>query len=136
MASVGIDRETGALLRGWPHVVQSLGVLFTTRFGQRVMRRHFGSEVPSLLGENLTPATILRFMTAIVATIDLWEPRFRIVKIDIAPANTPERLRTGRLSLAVRGEYRPRAHLGDLTPERGEHVLWVGAGADGVLVTP
>jgi phage baseplate assembly protein W len=83
--SVGIDRTTGKPLSGWPHVMQSLGVIFATKFGSRVMRRNFGSAVPSVLGKNLVPSTMLKFMTAATIAIELWEPRFRVRKF-IYPA--------------------------------------------------
>lgn len=132
----GINRATGKLLDGWPHVVQSLQVLFTTSYGQRVMRRYFGSDVPRLLGENITRATVLRFCSAVVVAIDLWEPRFRVTKIDFDRAlDTPETLRAGRLAMTLRGVYRPRGHLGDVTPDRGTHALIVGLGSEGIEVT-
>lgn len=131
----GIDRNTGKLLAGWPHVVQSLHVLFTTSFGSRVMRRYFGSQVPQLLGNNLVPSTITRFLAAVITAIELWEPRFRVVKVDIdATRNTPESLRLGRLAMTVRGEYRPRALEGDFTPARGEYFLTVGLSGGSIEV--
>ena len=132
----GINRETGKWLSGWLHVVQSLGVLFTTTYGQRVMRRYFGSQVPGLLGENLTSATVLKFISAVVVAIELWEPRFRVSKVDVDPdANTPERLRQGFLAMSVRGVYRPRALSGDFTPARGEYVLSVGLAGSTIKVS-
>jgi phage baseplate assembly protein W len=131
----GINRRTGQPLSGWPHVVQSLGLLFTTHVGSRLMRRHFGAEAPTLLGENLTPATILRFANSIVVATEFWEPRFRIRKIDMArDANSPEHLRLGRVSMAIRGEYRPRGHFGDPTPAAGDYTLTVGVGSGGFEV--
>jgi phage baseplate assembly protein W len=133
----GINRDTGKLLDGWGHVAQSLQVLFSTHYGSRVMRRYFGSEVPPLLGENLTPRTVTRFLYAIVVAIELWEPRFRVKQIVVNPdGNSVEQLRAGRLSIAVHGEYRPRGHLGDPTPARGDYVIAIGAGPTGVKVLP
>lgn len=132
----GINRETGKTLAGWLHVVQSLMVLFTTHYGMRVMRRFFGCDVPTLLGQNLTPRTVMRFCYAITVSCELWEPRFRVKKIDIdATANSTEALRAGRLSMSIRGEYRPRGHLGDPTPARGEYALLIGKGAAGFEVS-
>ena len=118
MSSVGIDRRTGKVLRGWDHVLQSLEVLFTTHISSRIMRRTVGSAVPGLLGRPLVPSTILKFATAIIVAIELWEPRFRIKQITFPrDLNTPEPLRLGKLSIHLIGEYRPRGHLGDPTPE-------------------
>lgn len=114
----GIDRDTGKVIEGWPHVAKSLAALFTTTIGSRVMRRAFGSAVPALLGRSMTMALVLRFKTALIVACELWEPRFKIVAIDTVDAdNTPEQMRSGRLGLRMVGEYRPRAHLGDPTVE-------------------
>lgn len=114
--STGIDRETGRLLSDWDHVVQSLGVIFTTRIGDRVMRRVFGSAVPGLLGRNLTPSTILRFYTAIIIAVDLWEPRFRVREITYpGETNSVGTLQQGRFGFRLYGDYRPGALDGDFT---------------------
>ena len=118
----GIDRTTGKVLSGWPHVVQSLEVIFSTRFGERVMREWFGSMVPAMLGENLTPATVLRTKLAIWVAIETWEPRFRIAQITSLSVN-----RQGQYRLEMEGEYRPRAHLGDFTVEGPRRTVSIGA---------
>ena len=93
-----MDRRTGAVLTGWPHVAQSIEVILTTRIGERMFRRVFGSQVPKLLGEPLTNPTIVRFFAAVIAAIELWEPRFRVRSIDVIDGNSAERLRAGRPS--------------------------------------
>lgn len=132
----GVNRDTGKLLDGWPHVVQSIGVLLSTHYSTRVMRRYFGSNVPKLLGENLTPRTILRFRIAVAIALDLWEPRFRLLTIvPTETGNSPENLRLGRLSLMAPGIYMPRGHLGDFTPA-GSYTLTIASGGDnGVIIT-
>lgn len=115
----GIDRETGKLLDGWQHVVQSIMVIFTTSFGERVLRRWFGSAVPGLLGENLTVSTVVQFFSAVIASLEVREvgtglprePRFKISSI------TPKSVdRLGELRIEITGIYMPRGHLGDFTP--------------------
>lgn len=118
----GINRHTGKPLNGFPHVVQSVQVLFVTAIGSRRMRRTVGSAVPAILGRSLTPQRILRWKAAIVVAMELWEKRFKIVFIhgkvnNQGHDNTPEKLRVGRLAMTLEGEYRPRGHLGDPTPE-------------------
>jgi phage baseplate assembly protein W len=122
----GIDRRTGKVLSGWPHVMQSLEVIFTTNFGERVLIRWFGSFVPKLLGENLTPPTILLFWSAICIAIETWEPRFKITKI--TPFGAPEGMRAGQIGFYLDGVYMPRGHLGDKTPEPGIRRLRIGDG--------
>jgi phage baseplate assembly protein W len=115
LPGTGIDRETGRVLSGWPHVVQSLVVIFTTSFGERVLIRWFGSFVPKILGQRMTPPVILKFWTAVCVAIDLWEPRFKVTKI--RPFGTPEQMRAGEIGFTIEGVYYPRGHLGDFTPE-------------------
>jgi phage baseplate assembly protein W len=126
-ASTGIDRDTGKVLTGWNHVMQSLTVIFTTFFGERVMRRFFGSFVPKILGKPMTPTTIVRFWTAICVAIDMWEPRYRVTRI--IPRGSPDEMRLGNLGFQVEGVYMPRGHLGDKTPE--EDVWRFTIGDDG-----
>lgn len=117
MAGFGIDRETGKPLTGWPHVAQSLGVIFTTRFGDRVMRRWVGSLVPNLLGENMTTSTFVKFFAAVGAALE-FEPRVRLIQV--FPLSVS---RTGAAEIRMEVEYRPRGHLGDFTPEGRKRVV-------------
>jgi len=116
LPGTGVDRQTGKLLTGWEHVLQSLEVIFTTRFGERVMREWFGSFVPNVLGKKMVPSAILKFWMAVCVAIDLWEPRYRVTKIE--PFGSDEEMRLGSIGFRVEGVYMPRAHLGDFTPER------------------
>lgn len=120
----GFDWRTGRLIDGWTHTVQSLEIIFGTRFGERVMREWFGSLVPVLLGENMTVGTILRTKLAIWVAIETWEPRFRITQLRSLSVS-----RDGRYGIEIAGVYRPRAHLGDYRPE-GPRRLIMGAAAD------
>lgn len=128
----GFDRHSGRIIVGWDHVVQSLEVIFTTRFGERVMRRWFGSFVPNLLGQNMVPSTVLKFWTAVCIAIDLWEPRYRVTKI--GPFGAPEGMRGGSIGFEIVGVYMPRGHLGDPTPERDIRAVRIGASRDGVKI--
>lgn len=127
-SGTGIDRRTGKVISGWDHVLQSLEVIFTTRFGERVMRRWFGSFVPNLLGERMVPSRVLKFWTAICIAIDTWEPRYKITKI--VPLGTPEGMRLGALGFEVYGLYFPKGHLGDFTVSRAKTFV---AGVDNGL---
>jgi len=116
--STGINRQTGQPLSDFDHVVQSVLVIFTTNFGERVMRRDFGSQVPGVLGKNLVPATMMRLFTAMAIAVELWEPRLKIKKFDYPlPENSAHKLRQGQLGIRMTCEYRPRALSGDYTVE-------------------
>ena len=126
--SVGLNAATGGILTGWPHVVQSLQDIFTTRFGTRVMREWYGSFVPNLLGRNITPNEVTPWFVAVTSAIEQWEPRYRITRIQVL-----EVTRDGQLHFFMEGEYRPRAVFGDFTVE-GARRLDAYANPDGVLI--
>ena len=104
--SAGSDRRTGVPLTDWRHVQQSLGVIFTTFIGTRLMRRDFGSELPALIGEPMTKRTILKLYVAAYMAILRHEPRFELTWIGINEAT-----QQGRLGLDIRGRYYPRGHI-------------------------
>ena len=139
---VGVDRVTGRVLIGWPHVEQSMATIFATRFHDRVLRRWVGSFVPHMLGEPIIARIITRFFWAIAEALELWEPDFRIKRVFLLaqegttasllpdlPA-TAEQIRSGHASFRTDGIYRPRAHLGDTTPEGQRSIGFVGRGGN------
>lgn len=98
------------------------------------MRRYFGSDVPRLLGQNITKRTILLYVSAIVVATELWEPRYRVTKVDFDLNNdNPENLRAGRFAMTVRGVYYPRGQFGDFTPDPGEALLVITSGDQGII---
>jgi uncharacterized protein len=135
---VGMDRRTGKMLIGWDHVIMCMFVIFATRFHERVLRRWVGSFVPHILGESAVPRIITRFYWAIASAIDLWEPNYRIKRVRIAfrgrvteavdSLTSAEELRSGKVTFRNEGVYRPRAHLGDETPEGQRKIGFVGRG--------
>lgn len=127
---VDLNRLTGELIEGWPHVEQCLGDIFTTQFGERVMREWYGSVVPHLLGENLTNDTIVKFFAAVTSAIDQWEPRFRVARI--VPQSVD---RDGTFRVRIEGEYRPLALIGDLTPAGAKRVIISGGAGKGLVLS-
>lgn len=117
---MGLNRETGRILAGWPHVVQSLGVIWTTRLNEREMRAWFGSEVAENLGRPLNLETGLRVRQALTVAAELWEPRFAVKRCAFVEITA-----SGRAGIRIDGEYRPRGHLGDPTPE-GLRTVFLG----------
>jgi len=107
----GMNQQTGGLLAGWPHVLQSVRIIFTTPFFERLMRPYVGSHVVRLLGENIGERTVLRIRWAIALAIDLFEPRLTPYRIDITDFD-----RTGASSWIMQAIYRPNALSGDMTP--------------------
>ncbi|WEK50312.1 MAG: GPW/gp25 family protein [Candidatus Kaistia colombiensis] len=130
MASTGINRRTGRLLTDWDHVLQSLEVILSTRFGERVMRRWFGSNVPVLLGQNMVPETFVRFYAAVGVAL-VQEPRVELVRI--TPISVT---RTGRAGFLLDLQYRPRGHLGDFTVEGAKRIIVAPGSGDRLEVFP
>lgn len=125
---VGMDRRTGKMLVGWPHVRQSISVIFATRFHERVLRRWVGSFVPHILGESAVPRIVTRFFWAIASAVDLWEPNYSIKQVVVSPETTAEQVRLGAMTFSNVGIYRPRGHLGDFSPETRRTAGWIGRG--------
>jgi hypothetical protein len=132
----GVDAQTGRALGGFPHVIQTVGFIFSTPRGSRVRRRSLGTFVPNLFGQSLNEQTIQSYRIAVCCGITLYEKRLLIVRTQILRAdNTPEKLRAGEFAFGIKALYRPRALLGDYTVEPGERTIYIGQGAsDGVLV--
>ena len=126
--SVGLNAETGRVLTGWDHVLQSLQDIFTTQFGTRVVREWYGSFVPALLGQNLTTQGVVPWFSAVCSAIEQWEPRYRVSQIQIESAT-----RDGRLFFFIDGEFMPRAVYGDFTVE-GSRRLYLYGNPDGALI--
>ena len=128
---VGMDRRTGKMLIGWPHVEQSIHTIFMTRFHERILRQWVGSFVPHLLGKNYVSNTFTQFFWAIASAIDLWEPCYRLVRVFVknrstgAPLTSAEEVRRGEAQTENLGLYMPRGHLGDFTPESQRSIGWV-----------
>lgn len=129
MSQSGMDRHTGRWNTGWASVVQAIELLLTTRYFERVLREYVGSPVPALLGQLANPETVLKFRWSIVLTIRLFEPRFLPTAVDLISLD-----RTGVSQWEIRGKYRPRAHLGDMTVA-GDVSLRLGQNGAGMIVT-
>lgn len=106
----GMDRNSGTVLDGWPHVEQSIGVLLTTPKKSRVMRRQVGSGIQRRVDAPIAPATLIDLYADVAEAITNYEPRFRPVRMSIP--NDPT---SGTISLLVEGIYFPRGDLGDFS---------------------
>jgi phage baseplate assembly protein W len=107
----GIDRITGKWLDdGWAHTAQSIGVILTTSYRSRVMRRGVGAGMPRMVDEPITPANVIDFYAAASQAIADHEPRFRVSRMTVDPTDD-----AGTLNLSATGVYFPRGHLGDFS---------------------
>lgn len=99
----GISHRTGQPIDEWAHVVQSIRVILLTPIGSRVMRRDFGSAVPSLLDAPLNEVTVVDVAMAVAEALDKHEPRFRLRQVHVENAGSD-----GHLGLRLDGIFVPR----------------------------
>lgn len=104
-----LDHTTGGIVEGWAEVQQSIATILSTRFATRVFRREFGSGLPDLVDGPMNDAGILALYMAVIDAVSAWEPRFEITNVSVSG------LKAGAISLVLTGNYRPDAHLGDLS---------------------
>ncbi|MBY6045807.1 hypothetical protein HGE74_07800 [Rhodobacteraceae bacterium R_SAG1] len=104
-----LDHRTGAMLDGWPAVVQSILIILSTRINTRVFLREFGSEVPKLVDAPQNEEGILSLYMAVAEALAKWEPRFELTNVEVAPS--PD----GAIILDLSGNYRPHALSGDVS---------------------
>ncbi len=104
----GINARTGGRLVGVPHLVQSLGKIWSTRLSERVMRLDFGSDLRSLLSEDLTPSIALLLYNELVASAARWEPEYEITQLQLVMLTEG-----GALGLRHAGNYYPEGRFGN-----------------------
>ncbi|MQX37876.1 GPW/gp25 family protein [Roseospira navarrensis] len=97
----GMNAGTGRDLGGLDHLRQSVRDILTTRIGTRVMRREYGSRLPDLVDNPMTPVLAMDLFAATAQALRQWEPRLSLTRIGITEAAP------GRVTLALTGVYRP-----------------------------
>ncbi len=97
----GTNSLTGKRLSGIQHLRQSITDILATRIGTRVMRRTYGSRIPSLIDTPMNRATLIDIYAATAEALQRWEPRFNLEQVQ-AVAATP-----GHIQLDLHGEYLP-----------------------------
>lgn len=101
MAMNGMNAQTGRSLSGIDHLRQSLRDILTTAVGTRVMRRDYGSRLYELIDAPLNNATQVELYAATAEALARWEPRFRLVRVQVTQAAP------GRVTLDLQGDYLP-----------------------------
>jgi uncharacterized protein len=104
----GMDRHTGRWISGWPHTAQSLTDVLGTLLYSRVLRRMYGCADDALQDKPNNKQMITQAVMAVAVPVRRWEPRVELAQVVIADATV-----TGRLNLAARVRWLPRALFGD-----------------------
>ncbi|NKD76609.1 phage baseplate protein [Haematospirillum sp. H1815] len=97
----GTNAKTGKPLSGLDHLSQSIRDILTTPVGSRVMRRDYGSRLPSLVDAPVNRSTILELYAATAEALARWEPRFKLQHVRILEAHV------GGILMDLTGIYLP-----------------------------
>ena len=97
----GTNAQTGQALSSLSHLHQSIRDILTTRHGTRIMRRDYGSRLPELVDNPITPRLATELYAATAEALQKWEPRLRLTRVRIVEAVA------GRVMLDLEGVYLP-----------------------------
>ncbi|MBX3506844.1 MAG: GPW/gp25 family protein [Parvibaculum sp.] len=123
----GIDRRTGEILVGWPHVQQSIEVLMTTRPTEMVMLLDYGLDLIKHIGRGMHRGRVITLYRELVTAVHRWEPEYRIHRLYLVEMD-----RTGVLGLGTKGRYYPEGRFGNydiFEPADGAFPLATSEGA-------
>lgn len=103
----GMARSSGEALDGLAHIRQSVADILSTPMGTRVGRRDYGSLLPELIDQPMTPANILRVYAATAVAVSRWEDRIRLRRVGLVAGERP-----GAAIVTIDGERKdtPRAN--------------------------
>jgi phage baseplate assembly protein W len=97
---LGINAHTGKSLAGLDHLRQSIADILSTPLNTRVMRRDYGSRLPELIDQPITPRLAVELYAATAEALRRWEPRFKLTRVRLSDA------RAGWVELTLEGEVR------------------------------
>ena len=106
---LGINAHTGQTLAGLDHLRQSIADILSTPLNTRVMRRDYGSRIPELIDQPITPRLAVELYAATAEALARWEPRFKLTRVRIARAEV------GQVVLDLEGIYLPDGQATVLT---------------------
>ena len=92
------NSETGRQIGLYDHIRQSIKNILFTRIGTRLMREEYGSLLPELLDQPITPALLLQCQAAAIAALAKWEPRIEIQAATVSPPMTQKSSSTSKPS--------------------------------------
>lgn len=104
----GMSRTLASGLSFPEHLAQSIGDILSTPIGSRVLRRTYGSELPRLIDAPMNGETIVDLYMATAEALDLWEPRFKLRRVEV------EQVVRGALNLTLTGEVAGRDQVIDV----------------------
>lgn len=126
MARVGVNADTGQLLYGWKHCIQSMREILFTELGERVQRRTFGSELDRMIDRPQNEDTIIDIYSAVAEALEprvvegrqYGEPGFVLLRTSM-DASEP-----GKVILLLSGVYFENGHLGDYSNPTQQQITY------------
>lgn len=103
----GVDKNTGKVLKGWAHCVQSIETILTTRVGTLMWRRAFGADVQTIQDQNATSLTLITLYRSVAEALDKHEPAFVLENIELERGG-----RDGVFIFILTGTFYPNGHIG------------------------
>jgi len=83
---LGMNAHTGQPLAGLDHLRQSIADILSTPLNTRVMRRDYGSRIPELIDQPITPRLAVELYAATAEALRRWEPRFKLTRVRLTDA--------------------------------------------------
>ena len=97
----GMDENTGKLIGGEEHLMQSIRRIIMTPIGTYPLEPEFGSRVPDLIDKPMTDETILLINAAIFEALYKWEERIEFIEVKFDAKN----IGNGELSFSLKVVY-------------------------------
>jgi len=91
----------GQKIEGLEHLKQSIWDILMTPIGTRVLRRGYGSLVPSLIDKPMNPQIMIEIFSAIAIALDKWEPRFNLKLVSV------DKVSPGHAEFSLKGTWFP-----------------------------
>lgn len=115
MARVGLSAETGKLIYGWEHCVQSMRKILTTELGSVPQRRLFGANHPRMIDRPQNDENVIELCAYAAEALEprvvegrqYGEPGFVLLRVSI-DASVP-----GKVVALLSGVFFENGHLGD-----------------------
>jgi uncharacterized protein len=85
---IGTDPTTGQSTQGIAHLKIRVRDILTTRIGERVMRREYGSRLPELVDQPVNKGWLVEAYAAVAEALDRWEPELRLIRTRVESAGT------------------------------------------------
>jgi hypothetical protein len=135
MARVGVNADTGQLLYGWKHCIQSMREILMTEIGERIQRRTFGADHSRMIDRPQNEDTVLDLYSLVAEALEprivegrqYGEPGFVLLRSSL-DASEP-----AKVILLLSGVYFENGHLGDYSNPTEQQISYTFSYGDGTV---